>query len=356
MKTAFFACVIAASFAVGACGRTTDGDEPSTEAQASTITGGPTSPPVYIPPGYCASITNFYQASDGYETNLDLIIGPEKSGTTWTLPATPPTATPTSTWMKWSLGYGGLCPAAVSAADVATYGHLTIDGSPAGVDYLHVYGAAQNELSATLHLPQTPGTHIVKLSYVNPRARFGATPITSTVTVNIAPVNPFSYLRLSYASARCQTCHAFGAGSLTIQDIGHPFQVPADSSAECHDCHKPFYEKYQPTEERHFWSMPGPEKGMDWRSMTPQQQCEATVQHLPSSALLHDHFDTDPRLKWAVESGVLHEGGPAMDTSWPHQVDAFLAIADWWIDSGYSCANLDITSLNRFPMQVTSGL
>lgn len=234
---------------------------------------------------------------------------------------------------KWKPGLSGL--PALSSLGNGTAGALFINGR--SYDVRLNYNAETGTLvSFAHHVPLGPDEFPLEIS-------FG---IATDDQLFVAPqkVIPrgttYDYyngvLASVFSHERCKSCHSVGSKDaidsyhLTRQVGRAPGLPPGDADACMGCCHGGVI--------THDWRSPPFDKNIDFSQMTTTQICQTITANLQGDALWL-HFRDDPRVHWAVNSGVVPMGHQAKPVLFPDVdgVDQFLGLVAPWIAHGSPC-------------------
>jgi Cu/Ag efflux protein CusF len=154
-------------------------------------------------------------------------------------------------------------------------------------------------------------------------------PIYSGPTIRVFQKNLYPAFR----HPRCTNCHDMGSGEAIIArhlagSVGVETFVQPQNNFPCSNCHKP--------PEASDWRSPFFSQGIQWSTMGARQICLTVKDKLPTAQQTSDHFHLDPRVRWALSSGVTPYG-KHLETAPPGDMDKFLAIVDDWIAAGRPC-------------------
>jgi hypothetical protein len=137
----------------------------------------------------------------------------------------------------------------------------------------------------------------------------------------------------AFHHARCTTCHDMGSGPAIVArhlaaGVGVSATVQPQDTNPCWTCHQP------PVVSD--WRSPFFAQGIQWSTMTASQICLTVKSKLPTTQQTWNHFHLDPRVKWAVSSGVTPYG-KKLPTAPPGSMAGFLNVVDAWIAAGRPC-------------------
>ena len=202
-------------------------------------------------------------------------------------------------------------------------------------------GSAHYVSGGTIYadIPLTGGVHTnATLSVTTGGATYSAT----ASDLFAMKVSPFILLADTFHADRCVSCHSLGS-STAISNFHvsrgawaapRPLAQP-DSAAECNSCHAA-------ATANDVWRSPSFAKGMNFNAMTTSQICQAVTSHMDASAL-REHLFGDPRVGWALESGVLPNGIQRAPAAPYSSVEAWILAGDLYqeaITTGIKCDSL----------------
>lgn len=196
----------------------------------------------------------------------------------------------------------------------------------------------------------------------NPIAVHGVFVVVDSISATITPKpllkNFFVHtIGESIMSERCTSCHSMDTpekvlyrhrnvhGPIPVESVFEDsILVAGESVIHCNNCHEYQVAALAAGFPESKWATPTPGLDIDWAQIMadypedwPAEVCNRIVGHLPTHSKREQHFHEDARLFWAVASGELPLGYPALPTAAPHNYATFLRHFDAWNDDGARC-------------------
>ena len=156
-----------------------------------------------------------------------------------------------------------------------------------------------------------------------------------------APEPAFSFstqMAPTFQHPRCTTCHAVEATNFQRVNDDPPGVLPAshpvvDASTNCTSCHSSSLLPPTGTIDPGWQSAPA---AMDFRGLDEATLCSMASQPVSDHSPL-EHMTEDRLVLWAVGDGRVPFGNPDLPTAPPHDIEAWRALVNEWVDAGMPC-------------------
>lgn len=242
---------------------------------------------------------------------------------------------------EWKPGLTGLPP--LSSLGGGTSATMFINGRPYDV-MLHYNQEAGKLVSLAHRVPLGPEEFPLEISI----AVATDDRVFLSTRRSITRGTTYDYYNNALAAVfdhdRCKSCHSVGSRS-AIEDyhasrsVGRPIELPADDADGCMSCcHGGVLVDTSPLTFMSDWRSPAFSRDIDFSKMTSTEICRTITANLQGDALWH-HFRDDPRIHWAVHSGMVPLGHDDKPVLFPGEygIDEFLGRVAPWISHGSPC-------------------